>query len=277
MENEDFTKINAFFKTPVLYLRTGPIWTVPLAMVRLLLKNGKIIVSLQIKMERSSQKTYRLCSRKCYPCMLGHDYTIHGDVRYACDLCYYKATQKGHLKRHTDCVHGGVRHCCDQCDYETNWKGTIKRHIDSVHADVRYSCDQCDYRATRKDTLKTHKDFAHGDYKSKWKVCLQTRIDSDYKATQKGHLKQHKYSVHGNVRSRPESRHSKWNSQTLTDAPLPYGWKMCFEQTEEGGKVVMVAAYMDPEGKVFTRGKNGFSKEILDIFRHCYEYNLFKK
>ena len=156
---------------------------------------------------------------------------------YACDLCDYKATQKAHLKRHIDCVHG----------------------------DMRYSCDLCDYKATRKDTLKTHKDFAHGDYKSKWKVCLQTRIDSDYKATQKGHLKQHKYSVHGNVRSRPESRHSKWNSQTLTDAPLPYGWKMCFEQTEEGGKVVMVAAYRDPEGKVFRRGKNGFSKEILDL------------
>ena len=164
---------------------------------------------------------------------------------YACDLCDYKATQKAHLKRHIDCVHGGVRHSCDQCDYKTNWKGNLKRHIDSVHSDIRYSCDQCYYTATRKDSLKTHIDFAHGDYQSKWKVCLQTRIDSDYKATQKGH--------------------SKWNSQTLTDAPLPYGWKMCFEQTEEGGKVVMVAAYRDPEGKVFRRGKNGFSKEILDL------------
>ena len=64
-----------------------------------------------------------------------------------------------------------------------------------------------------------------------------------------------------------ESRWSNWSSQTLTDAPLPPGWKMCFEQTEEGGKVVMVASYMDPYGKVFKRGENGFSQELLDVFR----------
>ena len=43
---------------------------------------------------------------------------------------------------------------------------------------------------------------------------------------------------------------------------------MCFEQTEEGGKVVMVAAYMDPEGKVFRRGKMGSVRKYwtcLDI------------
>ena len=67
--------------------------------------------------------------------------------------------------------------------------------------------------------------------------------------------------------SRPESRQSNWNSQTLTDAPLPPGWKMCFERTEEGGKVVMVASYMDSYGKVFKRGENGFSQELLDVFR----------
>ena len=64
-----------------------------------------------------------------------------------------------------------------------------------------------------------------------------------------------------------ESRRSNWSSQTLTDAPLPPGWKMCFERTEEGGKVVMVASYMDPYGKVFKRGENGFSQKLLDVFR----------
>ena len=73
----------------------------------------------------------------------------------------------------------------------------------------------------------------------------------------------------------PDSRQSNWNSQTLTDAPLPYGWKMCFEKTEKGGKVVMVAAYMDPFGQVFKREENGFSKELLDFLKSYYECNLF--
>ena len=72
-----------------------------------------------------------------------------------------------------------------------------------------------------------------------------------------------------------DSRQSNWNSQTLTDAPLPYGWKMCFEKTEKGGKVVMVAAYMDPFGQVFKREENGFSKELLDFFKSYYECNFF--
>ena len=40
-------------------------------------------------------------------------------------------------RRHIDSVHGDVRYPCDQCDYKTTQKGTLKRHIDAVHGDVR--------------------------------------------------------------------------------------------------------------------------------------------
>ena len=66
-----------------------------------------------------------------------------------------------------------------------------------------------------------------------------------------------------------DSRHSKWSSQPLTYAMLPLGWKMCFEKTHVDGKVVMVAAYQDPNGQVFKRDKNGFSNDLLELFK-CY-------
>ena len=36
----------------------------------------------------------------------------------------------------------------------------------------------------------------------------------------------------------------------------------------------MVAAYMDPYGKVFKREENGFSKDLLDVFKSYSEGNL---
>ena len=51
-----------------------------------------------------------------------------------------KTIWKGNLKQHIDSVHGDVRYSCDLCDYKARWKGNLKKHIDSVHGDVRYSC-----------------------------------------------------------------------------------------------------------------------------------------
>ena len=63
------------------------------------------------------------------------------------------------------------------------------------------------------------------------------------------------------------SRQCNWSSQPLTDAMLPLGWRMCFEKTHVDGKVVMVAAYEDPNGEVFRRDKNGFSNDLLELFK----------
>ena len=64
------------------------------------------------------------------------------------------AAWKGDVKRHIDTVHEDVRYSCDQCDYKATDKSSLKTHLDSVHGDVRrtvvisvisrhvrYSCD----------------------------------------------------------------------------------------------------------------------------------------
>ena len=73
-------------------------------------------------------------------------------MRYSCDQCDYKATQKGHLRQHIDSVHGDKQYSCDQCDLKSKWKGSLKQHIDTVHGDVRH-------KTKRKDNLKRHIDY----------------------------------------------------------------------------------------------------------------------
>ena len=34
----------------------------------------------------------------------------------------------GHLKKHIESIHEGVRYPCDQCDYRATEKGNLKRH-----------------------------------------------------------------------------------------------------------------------------------------------------
>ena len=60
-------------------------------------------------------------------------------------------------------AHGDVRYTCDQCDYKAIRKGDLKKHIDSVHRDVHYTCNQCDYKAKQKVNFNRHIDFVHGD------------------------------------------------------------------------------------------------------------------
>ena len=117
----------------------------------------------------------------------------YGNVRYSCDQCDHKATQKGDLKKHIDSVHGDVWYSCDQCDYKTKWKGNLKAHKDSLHGDVWHSCDQCDYKTKWKGNLKAHLDSVHGDV---WHSCDQC----DYKSKWKGNLKKHIDSLHGLLR-----------------------------------------------------------------------------
>merc|ERR1719319_352586 len=78
---------------------------------------------------------------------------IHSKVTYNCELCDYKATQKGNLKRHVQSVHDvvksvhkGAEHNCELCDYKATQKSDLKRH----------NCELCDYKATQKSDLKRH-------------------------------------------------------------------------------------------------------------------------
>ena len=52
---------------------------------------------------------------------------------YPCNLCDYKATQQGSLKKHIESVHEKVKYPCNLCEYKATEKGHLKRHIKSVH------------------------------------------------------------------------------------------------------------------------------------------------
>ena len=44
-----------------------------------------------------------------------------------------KVNFAGSLKEHVESIHEGVRYPCDQCDYKATQKGSLKRHKKSNH------------------------------------------------------------------------------------------------------------------------------------------------
>ena len=58
--------------------------------------------------------------------------SVHEGVKYHCNQCEFKASQKGDLKKHKMSVHVGDK-----------YQGDLKRHEMSVHEGVKYQCSQC--------------------------------------------------------------------------------------------------------------------------------------
>ena len=50
----------------------------------------------------------------------------------------------------------GVKFPCDHCDYKATQKVNLLRHLKSVHEGVKFPCDHCDYKATQKFHLLRH-------------------------------------------------------------------------------------------------------------------------
>ena len=80
-------------------------------------------------------------------------------IKYS--LCEYKATDKGHLKRHVKSIHEGIHYPCSQCDYKAPNKSDFKKHVDNKHNDICYSCDQCSCKGTVKGNLNQHVQYEH--------------------------------------------------------------------------------------------------------------------
>ena len=66
-----------------------------------------------------------------------HIESVHLDIKYRCDTCEYKATQKGHLKTHMESVHSGIQYQCDKCEFKTKQRGNLKRHMNSAHLHIQ--------------------------------------------------------------------------------------------------------------------------------------------
>ena len=60
---------------------------------------------------------------------------------------------------------------------------------------------------------------------------------------------------------------SKWTSHSITESPLPLGWQIMFEQKHIDGRLMMVAKYKDPSGRVHYRNDNGYTNGLLKLFQ----------
>ena len=70
------------------------------------------------------------------------------------------------------------------------------------------------------------------------------------------------------VVDKPESERN-WTYGSLTDCQIPPDWEMAWEVAAKGdGTKVMVAVYKSPNGEVYRRGPQGYSKEILQEFQY---------
>ena len=44
--------------------------------------------------------------------------------------------------------HEGVRYSCNKCECKATQRGSLKIHIEAKHEEPHYSCDQCDIIST---------------------------------------------------------------------------------------------------------------------------------
>lgn len=73
-------------------------------------------------------------------------------------------------------VHDGIKYDCEQCDFRATEKGSLAWHVANVHERTKYDCKQCDFKTSKKSSFVNHVANIH------------QRIKYDYKATAKGNL-----------------------------------------------------------------------------------------
>ena len=99
-----------------------------------------------------------------------------------------KTSYKQTLRFHNQSKHGDIKFDCDQCEYKATTKSNLRVHKLSKHVGIIIDCDQCVYKATQKSSL-SNKKSKHEGIKS-----------SEYKATIKSHLRVHTLSRRERIR-----------------------------------------------------------------------------
>ena len=101
-----------------------------------------------------------------------HIQVQHVGVRFGCDQCDYKATDKRRLRDHIHIKHEGVKkYQCNQCQKQFMRPTSVRRHIKLDHEGLRFNCNQCDYMGGDKRRLRDHINAKHEGMKFKCKQC----------------------------------------------------------------------------------------------------------
>ena len=143
-----------------------------------------------------------------------HIKSLHEGIRYNCDQCYYRATQKGSPKTHIDsqhkgtkkrvgyqldssdlkdtrnnrltkCYTKGIKFNWNQCDYKTFRISSLKLQTVSEHLGIKPNCNECDFKAGSARSLKFYRASQHAGIKYDCDQC-------DYKSLFNESLKTHK-------------------------------------------------------------------------------------
>ena len=126
-----------------------------------------------------------------YRGLYNHIQSVH--IKYPCNQCDYKASQKVSLKLHVQAKHEGIKYCCNQCDYQSAHQSSLNRHKQSMHEGVKYACSQCDYQATHKNSLNVH-------IQSKHEGIMYPCNECDYQAARQSHLTRHIQTKHEGIK-----------------------------------------------------------------------------
>ena len=81
------------------------------------------------------------------------------------------------LLTHLKSIHKGVKYPCDQCDFKGTDKSSLLRHLNSKHKGVKYPSDQCDFQATQNSSLLTHLNSIHKGIQ-RWSTGSPKRTDT---------------------------------------------------------------------------------------------------
>ena len=125
--------------------------------------------------------------------MLNHMKQIHLEIKYECDNCDYKASQKGALTRHQLAKHGnGIRHFrCLLCPKSYKWEVDLMRHT-KKHSDNKFRCNGCEKQFSEKRNLRYHMKSVHLKLRIK---CSEENCS--FEAPNNQRMKEHKIRCHG--------------------------------------------------------------------------------
>ena len=150
-----------------------------------------------IPVEKSSSLSCKICpyTAKYRYQVKNHEAHVHGEAKYECTLCDYKATRKESFKVHSL----SERHkqaqnqngfLCNACPFKSSSQAEFQNHFRSNHRS--FACNQCDYQGKQKAHLTNHIANKHSILTFKCRFC-------EYSSKTTYGLKIHEKTIHGNT------------------------------------------------------------------------------